>query len=159
MKRILIIGIIAIFLIVAVFYIFLRSSEKYVRMNGDTMEPTYAHGELLRVDYDFQELKRGDIIEFKLPSEKTDMLLVKRIVGLPNEKIEIIEGKVLINGERLDETFYFNKVPKATSGSINLQLKNNEYFVLGDNRDKSFDSRNWGALPKKNITAKVIGKP
>ncbi len=122
------------------------------------MEPNYYHGDYLIVDqlsYRFNDPKRGDVIVLDSP-EASRSRFIKRIVGLPGEEILIRDGSVFLveNGEEkpLEEDSYSEA---KTPGEVNKQLSDNEYFVLGDNRDSSSDSRNWGAVPRENIVGKV----
>jgi signal peptidase I len=104
--------------------------------------------------YHFDTLERGDIIMFQPPpasGESDD--LVKRIIGLPGETIEVREGKVWINGKALEEP-YLNQAPKYTYGPI--EIPEGTYFMMGDNRNNSKDSHIWGVLPKENIKGRVL---
>ena len=93
----------------------------------------------LRLYYNFKDPERGDIVIFKYPDdEKVDYL--KRIIGLPGETVEIISGKVYINGELLDEP-YLDEEPTGDFGPY--QVPEDSYFMLGDNRAVSKDSRYW----------------
>ena len=107
---------------------------------GTSMTPTLADGDQLiveKVSYYFSEPKRYDIIVFPYP-EEPDKHYIKRIIGLPGETVQIIDGYVYINGELLDE-HYGNEVMNNASDPI--VLGEDEYFVLGDNRNNSEDSR------------------
>ena len=105
--------------------------------------------------YDVSEPKRYDIIIFKFPDDETSAPFVKRIIGLPNEKVEIKNGKVYINDSSvsLDDSF----INEKTTGNYGpFFVPNNSYFVLGDNRNHSFDSRNW--VNKYVAKDKILGK-
>jgi signal peptidase I len=131
-------------------------------VKGQSMEPNFANGDYLIVDeisYRFQAPQRGDVIVFKYPQDPTQRY-IKRIIGLPGETVEIINGKITIfHGateiKTLNELSY---IPPylPTEGDIRMVLNNNEYFVLGDNRLASYDSRRWGPLPEKNIIGRVL---
>lgn len=111
----------------------------------------------------FKEFSRGDVIVFRYPKNPEEYF-IKRVVGLPGEKIEIKDGEVIVyneknpNGGILDEEKYLKNSAHKTecTGSCVFELKNDEYLVLGDNRDHSSDARRWGALPKDYVIGKVL---
>lgn len=131
-------------------------------VKGASMEPNFDDGQYLIIDelsYSLREPARGEIVVFKYPLDPTQYY-IKRIIALPGETVEIVDGRVKISnsahplGFVLDESGY---LPPSTStyGSTKQTLGANEYFVMGDNRAASYDSRRWGVLPRKNITGKV----
>ncbi len=129
-------------------------------VKGDSMIPNLQSGDYLIVDeisYRFQEPARGDIIVLKYPLDTTQRF-IKRVIGLPGETVEIQNGSVdiLKNGKdtKLSETY----LPKGltTSGNIDVTLSSSQYFVLGDNRPYSYDSRGWGILPASDIVGKAV---
>jgi signal peptidase I len=129
-------------------------------VNGASMEPTYYNHEYLivnEISYRFANPQRGDVIVFKYPVDPSEFF-IKRIIGLPGEHVVISVGKVAIynsenpEGKILDEEYL--KDGTMTSGEIDVVLKEDEYFVLGDNRGASLDSRRFGTLNKE----KIIGK-
>jgi signal peptidase I len=129
-------------------------------IKGNSMEPNFHQGDYLIVDeisYRFSEPKRGDVIVFRYPRD-TSQRFIKRIIGLPGETIKIKQGEInIIKGvedRTLDESEYGLK--ENYTDNLVLSLKKNEYFVLGDNRTASFDSRKWGALSENYIIGKVI---
>lgn len=110
---------------------------------GTSMTPTLADGDQLiveKVSYYFNEPKRYDIIVFPYP-EEPDKHYIKRIIGLPGETVQIIDGYVYINGELLDEHYGNEVMNNAGIASDPIVLGEDEYFVLGDNRNNSEDSR------------------
>ncbi|OGY67739.1 MAG: signal peptidase I [Candidatus Zambryskibacteria bacterium RIFCSPLOWO2_01_FULL_45_43] len=124
-------------------------------VSGASMEPNFNSGNYLIIDeitYSFREPKRGEVIVFRYP-ENPSTFYIKRVVGLPNEKVTIGKGIVSVVGGNdaivLDEPYL--PAGLKTSGNISVTLSGSEYFVLGDNRNYSYDSRSWGALPKENI--------
>ncbi|RME39520.1 MAG: signal peptidase I [Thermoflexia bacterium] len=123
----------------------------YVR--GSSMEPSLHNGQYLivsKISYLFGEPQRGDIVVFVSPNNgKEDY--VKRIIGLPGERVEIRDGAVWINGYRLEEPYLSSATPYTGA----WVLGPDEYFVLGDNRPNSSDSHTWGPLPRKNIIGKA----
>ncbi len=128
-------------------------------VSGDSMYPTFHNGQYLIIDelsYHLRAPKRGEVIVFHYPRE-TKKYLIKRIIGLPGEKVIINNGKVSIKGtdgneQTLDES-YINE-PFNYSGTFDLN--EGEYFTMGDNRNRSSDSRAWGVLPKKDIVGRTF---
>ena len=130
-------------------------------VRGQSMEPNFYQGDYLIIDelsYQFRAPQRGEVIVFKYPQDPSQRY-IKRIVGLPGETIAIQEGKVFISQDGVDqpleETGYLSQVVQ-TSGDIQITLNKEEYFVLGDNRSLSADSRRWGTLPEENIIGRVF---
>lgn len=133
-------------------------AEPYI-VSGTSMSPTFETGHYLIIDkisYRFNAPQRDDVIVMKFP-EDTSRDFIKRVIGLPGETIDIKNGTVtIINAENpkgmvLEEGFI--KFPK--SDTMTYTLTSGEYFVMGDNRAGSYDSRGWGPLPKEDI----IGRP
>ena len=125
-------------------------------VRGDSMEPNFDNGQYLVVNeigYRIDQPKREDVIVFKYPFDKSQYY-IKRIIGLPGEKVEVKDGTVFINGVELNESFYLPKTT-FTGGDMTINLNGGEYFVLGDNRQASSDSRQWGILPVTNIVGQV----
>jgi signal peptidase I len=127
--------------------------ENY-RVVGSSMTPTLENGEFLvvnKLDYRLHQPQRGDIIVFTDPVSP-DRKLIKRVIGLPGETIEITNGEVLINQQLLDEPYLEDPGNSSRPATI---LPDGEYFVLGDNRNNSSDSRSWGTLPRDRIVGKA----
>ncbi len=131
-------------------------------VRGASMSPNFASGQYLFIDelsYRFEEPQRGDVIVFRYPLDASQFY-IKRIVGLPGETIEIEDGQIWIynddfpQGKALDESGYLSS-QKMTVGQLKTKLGVEEYFVLGDNRQASSDSRRWGSLPEDNIIGRV----
>ena len=131
-------------------------------VQGASMEPNFADKDYLIIDeisYRFKEPARGDIVVFKYPGDPKQ-IFIKRIVGLPGEKIKIFDGKVTIyndanpDGSAVDESAYLNPYV-YTSGDKITTLKSDEFFVLGDNRGSSLDSRIFGAVDQRSIIGRV----
>ncbi|MBU2539638.1 signal peptidase I [Patescibacteria group bacterium] len=131
-------------------------------VKGDSMLPNFNSGDYLIIDeisYRFGNPERGDVIVFKYPKNPIHKF-IKRIIGLPGETVEIKDGQPAIydkNGQKqtINEISYISD-PKSTYGNLQIVLGENEYFVLGDNRPYSSDSRAWGAVPRQNIIGKVF---
>ncbi|MCC2630926.1 MAG: signal peptidase signal peptidase [Candidatus Paceibacter sp.] len=130
-------------------------------VSGASMDPTFETGQYLIVDqlsYNVGEPKRGQVVIFKYPKDETKYF-IKRIIGLPGETVNVngtsvtIKNRTYPDGFKLDEPYV--SLNNEKEDSLTITLKNNEYFVMGDNRRESFDSRSWGALPRSDI----IGKP
>jgi len=120
-------------------------------VNGDSMSPNYNSNDyLLLVMFD-RKFVSGDVVIYRNPLDR-EQFYIKRIVGLPGEKIEIQNGRVLINGQTLSEP-YANGI---TVGSKILTLGAGEYYVLGDNRSKSADSRFHGPIKSADIVGQVV---
>jgi len=130
-------------------------------VKGQSMEPNFEDGNYLIVDeisYRMGNPQRGEIIVFKYPQNPSQRY-IKRIIGLPGDTVEIKNGKVYISGKILDESSYLPKNNFTPDfGFQGITLKENEYFVLGDNRLHSSDSRIWGVVPRENIIGRVFLK-
>lgn len=133
-------------------------AEPYL-VDGRSMDPTFTTGDYLIVDklsYQIGEPERNSVVVLKYP-KNTDKSFIKRIIGLPGERVIIKDNVVTIinaenpNGFVIDGSY----VTHTSTGSYETKLADDEYYVLGDNRGESFDSRFWGPLQKKYI----IGKP
>lgn len=128
-------------------------------INGDSMEPTFESGEYLIVDevtYKLGEPQRGEVIIFKFPKNQSKFF-IKRIVGLPNESIEIKNGKIFITDATGETKEYIEEyITEKTDGNIEIKLGKEEYFVMGDNRIVSSDSRRWGPVQKNLIVGRAF---
>ncbi|MDO8577371.1 MAG: signal peptidase I, partial [Candidatus Wildermuthbacteria bacterium] len=130
-------------------------------VRGYSMVPNFHKGEYINVDelsYRFLgEPSRGEVIVFKFPGD-TSQKYIKRVIGLPGEDVEIKEGKVYVsrNGEPVLLQEPYLGPEETTGGFTSLTLKDNEYFVMGDNREFSSDSRRWGVLPREDIIGKAL---
>jgi signal peptidase I len=136
-------------------------AEPFV-VSGSSMVPNFHNREYLiiqKLSYRFHEPERGDVVVFKYPADP-EQYFIKRIIGLPGERVSIQQGKVVIinsahpSGFTLDEPYL--QGDNITLGKPDIiELKQNQYYVLGDNRLQSSDSRAWGPLPKSDIVGKV----
>lgn len=131
-------------------------------VRGASMEPTFVDGEYLVIDelsYHFRNPQRGDVIVFRYPQNHSQFF-IKRVIGLPGDTIKVEEGHVVIqndeynNGVALDESSYLSTGIR-TGGQLAVHLNDNEYFVLGDNRPASSDSRSWGLLKRNEIIGRT----
>jgi len=128
-------------------------------VRGTSMDPNYFDGEVLLIDkisYRLKPPERFDVIAMYFPGE-TEKRFIKRIIALPGEKVEIRSGRVAIDGWTLDENYLDQSI--TTGPDLKRRLTSNEYFVLGDNRFVSSDSRAWGAVPRSYIIGKVGNNP
>jgi signal peptidase I len=134
-----------------------------VKVEGTSMLPRLHDGERIFVNkliyYDeyrwAPKVERGDIVVFWFPDDPSKSY-IKRVVGLPGDTVEVREGNVLINGSFLNETYLDPKENLSTRSQSPIYVKPNYYFVMGDNRDNSSDSRAWGLVPKKYIYGKAL---
>ncbi len=129
-------------------------------VSGESMYPTFDNGQYLIVDeisYILGSSHRGDVVIFRYPGD-TKRFFIKRIIGLPNEKITILNGEITITNKDHPDGFkmvepYINE-KEFTGGEYTT--KDNEFFVMGDNRNRSSDSRTWGILPQKLMIGKAF---
>lgn len=144
------------FLIVIPFRVFV--AQPYV-VSGSSMDPTFKDGDYLVVDQlskRFDELERGSVVIIRYPKDPSKFF-IKRLIGFPGETVSIQDGKVSIYNEENKETIELKEpyVVYKKSENFSQKLGEGDYFVMGDNRAGSSDSRVWGAVPKKYI----IGTP
>lgn len=162
MKRGLFLSIVEILLIFLFFILPIRFFlfEPFF-VKGDSMEPNFHSWDYLIIDkltYFFRQPQRGEVIVFKPPFDD-DIYYIKRIIGLPQERVLIEESKITIFNKEYPSGLVLNEPYVAnhyTPGSIDIYLKEDEYFVSGDNREVSYDSRKWGPLKKERIIGRVL---
>jgi signal peptidase I len=130
-----------------------------VKVEGTSMLPRLHDGERIFVNkliyYGLPKLARGDIIVFWYPNDPSKSY-IKRIIGLPGETVEVREGRILINSVELQESYLDPQLNLSHSSQSPIQVKEHYYFVMGDNRDHSSDSRFWGLVPEKYIYGKAL---
>lgn len=140
-------------------YIFLFQPHQ---VKGSSMEPNFHDKEYLltnKITYRINPPQRGDVVIFKAPVNK-NYDYIKRVIALPGEKISLKEGKIYINDQVLDEAKYLPESLYTPSGNFlkdntELTVPENQYFVMGDNRPYSSDSREWGYIGKNSIVGKA----
>lgn len=134
-------------------------------VKGASMEPNFEDGDYLlinEISYRFSMPERGDVVIFRYPLDPSQFF-IKRIIGLPSETVEIKDNTVTIynkkkpNGFVLDESYL--DANQKTLGNVTTKIDDNEYFVLGDNRLQSSDSRRWGLVNQSLITGKAFLRP
>lgn len=145
--------------IFVVIYLFLFQPHQ---VKGASMETNFHDGEYIltdKISYRFNDPKRGEVVIFKAP-RNPELDYIKRIIGLPGEKIEIENGSVFINDKELKEEYLPEDL--NVSGGLflpkgkEITIPDSSYFVLGDNRHHSSDSREWGPIQKENIVGKAF---
>ncbi len=126
---------------------------------SESMLPTLKIGDRLIIDkvsFHIGGINRGDIVVFKAPpASKLDEVLIKRVIGLPGDTVAIKDGLVYINNQPLDEPYELEK-PRGDYKTITVP--ENSLFVMGDNRNNSFDSRFWGVVPEELIIGKALAR-
>ena len=144
----------AIILLAGVIFIALQYTLQSSIVVGSSMQPNFQEGQRLiisKIVYTFQEPERGDVIVFHPPNNSREDY-IKRVIALPHDIVGIEEGIVYVNGSPLDEP-YIEDAPRYTLEEY--EVPENNYFVLGDNRNHSNDSHNGWVLPRQNIIGKV----
>lgn len=149
-------------LIALVLFLAARIAVQNFRVNGTSMIPTLQNNEFILVDkltYRFRSPERGDIIVFKAPVPPYSDF-IKRVIGLPGDRVTVHNDAVYVNGTRLNENYILQKptyvmttIPNDPLGDV---VPKGDYFVLGDNRNDSFDSHMWGLLSRNRIIGRAI---
>ena len=112
----------------------------------------------LRLDAESRaKLVRGDVVAFRYPKDPSKGY-IKRIIALPGETVEIEKGEVLVNGTRLAEPYVASKFNLSQRSQASETVPEHSYYVLGDNRDNSSDSRIWGFVPEELVYAKIVSQ-
>lgn len=150
--------VVALSIFVVIYLFFVQPHE----IKGNSMEPNFHNNEYIltdKISYRFHEPKRGDVVIFKAP-ENPDVDYIKRVIGLPGEKVKIHSGSVYVNDKKLEEV-YLNDVTSVISGNtmqdnVDLIVPEDKYFVMGDNRQHSSDSRAFGPIPFNSIIGRAV---
>ena len=127
-------------------------------VDGVSMEPNFKNGEYLiinRYQYNFGKPERGDAVVLKFPGDPEHKKYIKRVVGLPGERVQLQAGKILINGSILNESYIPVTIQTFAEKPIDQVLPPNEYFIVGDNRMNSNDSRIWGTAGREFLIGKA----
>lgn len=141
--------------IIALFIVFFVAQP--VKVEGISMEPALVDQERIFINrfvYRIGEINRGDIVVFVFPHDKSKSF-IKRVIGLPGETVEIRSGVVYVNGRALEEP-YLDHSGWDGSSYPPIKVREGCYFVLGDHRSSSHDSRSWGLVPKENIYGRAV---
>ncbi|HHX55866.1 MAG TPA: signal peptidase I [Clostridiales bacterium] len=152
------------FIVILVIFLFLQHFVgQHIEVNGSSMENTLSHEDHLileKVSYRFEEPTRFDIVVFRPyeSQEKEDTYYIKRVMGMPGERIQVIDGQIYINGEILQEDYGTEAINDFRAGIAKeeILLEKDEYFLIGDNRNNSTDSRDETIGPVKRDT--IIGR-
>lgn len=130
-------------------------------VSGASMDDTFENGQYLIVDqvtYYLEDPQRGDVVIFRYPKDPSKFF-IKRVIGLPGDTISIVGGAVTITNEENPDGFVLDEpyIETMTTGTpLTEELGDREYFVMGDNRDQSSDSRVWGVLQKERIVGRAL---
>ena len=126
-------------------------------VQGESMEPNFHTGQIIitnNLSYLISKPMRGDAIVLRFPGDPDKQKYIKRIIGLPGEQLEIKNGKVYINNEELIESYIPNNV--STYPNMKIDIPEDEYFIIGDNRPNSNDSRFWGTARLNDLIGKGV---
>lgn len=137
-----------------ILFLAINAMSARVRVDGFSMRPTLEDGEFVlvsKMSYLFGETERGDIIVFHFPMNPEEEL-IKRVIGLPGDHISVSDGTVSVNGQMLNEP-YIAATPTYTG---EWDVAEGQLFVLGDNRNNSNDSKDWGLLPEEKVVGKAV---
>ena len=131
----------------------------YITLQGTAMLPSFKDNQIVKIKrfdrFEEPDLKRGDVVVFLFPDDPSKSY-IKRLIGLSGDTVEIREGKVIVNGQELDEPYVDSRLDQSHRSQQPIYVKPNYYYVLGDNRDNSSDSRIWGLVPERYVYAKVV---
>lgn len=149
----------AILALIIVIPVRILVAEPFI-VSGSSMVPTFQNGNYLIVDklsYKLSDPKRDDVVVFRYPNDKTKFF-IKRIIGLPNETVDIKGSAVTITNKEHPSGFTLTEpyVKNIANNTVHFDLKKDEYFVMGDNRSGSSDSRYWGPVKRELLTGRAF---
>lgn len=129
-------------------------------IDGPSMQPNFHAGEFLvvsRLSYLFDQPAQGDIVVFEAPGARPDdPPLIKRLIGLPGDTVEVRNTQVYVNGEALDEPYINEPCSQSMCRNAVWELGDNEYFFMGDNRNNSRDSRRFGPVTREHVVGEAL---
>jgi signal peptidase I len=141
-------------ILAAVLFMGINAISARIRVDGYSMEPTLHDGEFVIVNklaYRFGHPEHGDVIVFRYPRDPQQEY-IKRVIGLPGDRVRIVNGEMYINDQRVDEPY----VASAPRYQSEWSVPDGNVFVLGDNRNNSSDSHNWGPVPLENVIGRAL---
>lgn len=130
-----------------------------VKVEGTSMMPALVDQERIFINkfvyrFGIGEIERGDMVVFWFPMDPTKSY-IKRVIGVPGDTVEVDNGTVIVNNQRLDESYVLNEF-RDRQTMAPFRVQSDEYFVMGDHRSSSNDSRSWGPVPRKYIYGKAV---
>ncbi len=143
-------------LIAAIYALVNLATARFI-VEGPSMQPNFETGQFLivsRVNYLFGQPSYGDIVVFHYPNNPEDDY-IKRVIGLPGDTVEITDQQVYVNGQLMDEPYILEACQRNCSDAV-WELSPEEYFVMGDNRNHSQDSRSFGAVNREFIVGEAL---
>lgn len=152
-------SIVVIMAIMVMVYLFVMSPQE---ISGESMFPTFENGEYIltnKIEYKISEPKHGDVVVFKSPSNK-DIDFIKRIIAVPGDRVKVINGKYYVNDKLVTENYLpaglYTFAGSFLRENTEIVVPPGKYFVSGDNRPHSLDSREFGTIPKEDIIGKAM---
>lgn len=139
--------------VVGVAAVLLAGCSRTMTIAGSSMAPTFVDGERVTVEMVLDPVARGDIIVFRYPRD-TSKLFVQRVIGMPGDELLVEAGSVIINGVTLDEPYVIEANRSFDTSGTSVPA--GHYFVMGDNRNNSSDSRSWGTVAESLVYGKVV---
>lgn len=141
-------------ILAVVLFVVINAVSARVRVDGFSMRPTLEDGEFVlvsKLSYVWSDVERGDIVVFHFPLNP-DEELIKRVIGLPGDRVKVQDGQVFVNEQALNEPY----IAQTPYYSGEWTVEDGFLFVLGDNRNNSNDSKDWGFLPAENVVGKAV---
>lgn len=149
-----IVDVIETVVIALLLFLAINAVSSRIRVDGSSMVPTFQNGEFVIIDklsYRFADVNRGDVVVFHYPFDP-EQEYIKRVIGLPGDQVVVRDGAVYVNGSLLNEP-YISAAPRYEQET---QVPEGELYVLGDNRNNSSDSHDWGTVPLEYLVGKAV---